>query len=98
MWVPAWRLINAVPVVRSEVEVLLGSTTTISVIVQPGCMISVTRYLPGANSPLFQTSPLPKLKAPSEAELTKVNCAAESVGQVILTTEIEPPCGGACAS
>lgn len=83
-----------VPVERSAVEVPLGSTTTISAIVHLACIISVMRYLPGDSSPLFHASPSAKLKLSSEAEVTNVKCSVVSVGQMVLTTEIEPSWGG----
>jgi len=53
-------------------------------------------YLPGAKGPLFHVSPLDRVKVPCVVDVTKVNCVGESVGQVALTTDMEPVCGGAC--
>jgi hypothetical protein len=86
----------AVPVERSAVEVPpLRSTIIISVITQSACIISVTIYLPGVSGPLFQISPLVRLKLPAGAEVTNVKGSAVLAGQVVLTTEIKPGWGAA---
>ena len=83
-----------IPVARFTVEVPLGSTTMMLLRVQLGGSISAMVYFPGVSAPLFQVSPLAKLKVPLGVEVIKVKLSSESVGQVVFVTVMVPGGGG----